>query len=32
MTTAEIIVTRQDSATRGRYVVDLAPGVEAEMT
>jgi predicted GNAT family acetyltransferase len=32
MTTAEIIVTRQDNATRGRYVVDLAPGVEAEMT
>ena len=32
MTTAEIIVIRQDSATRGRYVIDLAPGVEAEMT
>ena len=32
MTTAEIIVIRQDSATRGRYVAELAPGVEAEMT
>jgi uncharacterized protein len=32
MSTADIVVTRQDSASRGRYVVDLAPGVEAEMT
>jgi predicted GNAT family acetyltransferase len=32
MTTAEIIVERQDNATHGRYVVLLAPGIEAEMT
>jgi predicted GNAT family acetyltransferase len=31
-TPAEITVERQDSATHGRYMVNLAPGVEAEMT
>lgn len=32
MIIADLIVTRQDSGTRGRYVIELAPGVEAEMT
>ncbi|HTN61099.1 MAG TPA: GNAT family N-acetyltransferase [Devosia sp.] len=32
MTTAEIVVERQDGESHGRYVVNLAPGVEAEMT
>jgi predicted GNAT family acetyltransferase len=32
MTTADITVERQDHSDHGRYVVDLAPGVEAEMT
>jgi predicted GNAT family acetyltransferase len=31
-TPAEITVERQDGATHGRYMVNLAPGVEAEMT
>lgn len=32
MTEPELIVQREDDATRGRYVIPLAPGVEAEMT
>lgn len=32
MTEPEITVSREDGATRGRYVVHLAPGAEAEMT
>lgn len=32
MTEPEMIVQREDSATSGRYVIELAPGVEAEMT
>lgn len=32
MSIADITVIRQDGATHGRYMVDLAPGVEAEMT
>ncbi|WP_375452582.1 GNAT family N-acetyltransferase [uncultured Devosia sp.] len=32
MSTADITVERQDGPTRGRYVVNLAPGIEAEMT
>lgn len=32
MTEPELIVQREDGATRGRYVIKLAPGFEAEMT
>ena len=32
MTDSEPIVLRQDGPTRGRYVIQLAPGYEAEMT
>jgi hypothetical protein len=32
MTEPELIVQREDGATRGRYRIHLAPGVEAEMT
>ncbi|WEK04749.1 MAG: GNAT family N-acetyltransferase [Candidatus Devosia phytovorans] len=32
MTESELIVQREDGATRGRYVIRLAPGFEAEMT
>ncbi|MGB3339010.1 MAG: GNAT family N-acetyltransferase [Devosia sp.] len=32
MTDTELPVTREDGATRGRYVIRLAPGYEAEMT
>lgn len=32
MTDTELTVTREDEATRGRYVIHLAPGYEAEMT
>lgn len=28
----EYTVRREDGPTRGRYVIDLAPGAEAEMT
>ena len=29
---SEYKITREDGPTRGRYVIDLAPGAEAEMT
>jgi uncharacterized protein len=32
MTEIEYVVERQDTPTRGRYVIALAPGAEAEMT
>jgi len=32
MTDTEYNVLREDGATRGRYVIHLAPGYEAEMT
>lgn len=32
MIETELTVTREDGATRGRYVIHLAPGYEAEMT
>jgi predicted GNAT family acetyltransferase len=32
MTETELTVLRDDGATRGRYVIHLAPGFEAEMT
>ena len=32
MTEPDMIVQREDGATSGRYVIQLAPGVEAEMT
>lgn len=32
MTETEPNVLREDGATRGRYVIHLAPGFEAEMT
>ena len=32
MTEPELIVEREDAATSGRYVIHLAPDVEAEMT
>jgi hypothetical protein len=32
MTDTELNVMREDGATRGRYVIHLAPGYEAEMT
>lgn len=32
MTEPELIVQREEEATRGRYVIYLAPGFEAEMT
>ena len=32
MTEPELIVQREDGATGGRYIIHLAPGVEAEMT
>lgn len=32
MTDQDLIVRREDGATRGRYVISLAPGYEAEMT
>ena len=31
MTSPELTVVRQDGATRGRYVIDLGDGFEAEM-
>jgi predicted GNAT family acetyltransferase len=32
MTDTDLTVLREDGATRGRYVIHLAPGFEAEMT
>lgn len=32
MADTELIVTREDGPTRGRYLIRLAPGFEAEMT
>ena len=32
MTDTELTVTREDGPTRGRYLIRLAPGFEAEMT
>ncbi|WP_315974546.1 GNAT family N-acetyltransferase [Devosia neptuniae] len=32
MSEAELIVQREDGPTRGRYVIHLAPGYDAEMT
>lgn len=32
MSDPELTVLREDGATRGRYVIHLAPGFEAEMT
>ena len=32
MSEADFTITREDGATRGRYVIHLAPGVAAEMT
>ena len=32
MTETELTITREDGPTRGRYVIRLAPGFEAEMT
>jgi len=32
MNSIELTVTREDGATRGRYVIALSPGAEAEMT
>lgn len=32
MTEADLTVRREDHTGSGRYVIDLAPGVEAEMT
>ncbi len=32
MTEQDFIVLREDGATRGRYLIHLAPGYEAEMT
>ena len=32
MSENEFIVRREESGSRGRYVIDLAPGFEAEMT
>ncbi len=32
MTDTDLTVQREDGATRGRYVIHLAPGYEAEMT
>lgn len=32
MTDNDLTVLREDGATRGRYVIQLAPGYEAEMT
>lgn len=32
MTDTEFIVTREDGPTHGRYLIRLAPGLEAEMT
>ena len=32
MTDTEYTIIREDGATRGRYVIHLAPGYEAEMT
>lgn len=32
MTDTQLTVTREEEATRGRYVIYLAPGFEAEMT
>lgn len=32
MSETELTVTREDGPTRGRYVIRLAPGYEAEMT
>lgn len=31
MTASELTVAREDTATRGRYVIDLGDGFEAEM-
>ena len=31
MTPSELIVVREDTPTRGRYVIDLGDGFEAEM-
>lgn len=32
MTETELTIAREDGPTRGRYVIRLAPGFEAEMT
>lgn len=32
MSETELVVTREDGPTRGRYVIHLAPGYDAEMT
>lgn len=32
MTDTEFTILREDGATRGRYVIHLTPGYEAEMT
>lgn len=32
MSETELIVQREDGPTRGRYVIHLAPGYDAEMT
>ncbi|GLQ12025.1 N-acetyltransferase [Devosia yakushimensis] len=32
MSEAELVVQREDGPTRGRYVIHLAPGYDAEMT
>lgn len=32
MSDVDYLVKREDGPTRGRYVIDLAPGFEAEMT
>jgi predicted GNAT family acetyltransferase len=32
MTEPDLIVVREDGPTRGRYLIRLAPGFEAEMT
>lgn len=32
MTETDLTVTREESGNRGRYVIHLAPGFEAEMT
>ena len=32
MTDTDLIIVREDGPTRGRYLIRLAPGFEAEMT
>lgn len=32
MTDTDFVITREDGPTRGRYLIRLAPGYEAEMT